>query len=56
VTTKVDAKMRDVLEADAERMGVYRADVAREAFDTYRKLRQAEFQCPHCERAIQIEP
>jgi len=56
ITTKVDAQMRDLLETDAERLGVYRSEVARQAFDTYAYLRRAEFECPHCERAIQIEP
>jgi hypothetical protein len=56
VTAKVDAVMRDRLDRDAERLGVYRAEVAREAFDVYRLLREAEFQCPHCDNEIQIEP
>lgn len=56
VTAKVDAEMRDLIDADAERLGVYRSEVARQAFDTYGRLRRAEFECPHCERAIQIQP
>jgi len=56
VTAKVDAQMRELLDQDAEMLGVYRAEVAREAFDTYRYLREAEFQCPHCQQNIQIEP
>ena len=56
LTTKVNTEMRDLLEEDAERLGVYRAEVARRAFDCYRNLRRAEFRCPHCENKIQIEP
>ena len=56
VTAKVDAEMRDLLDEDAERLGVYRAEVAREAFDTYRFLRTGEFECPHCGNRISIEP
>jgi hypothetical protein len=55
VSTKIDAEMRDFLDDDAERFGVYRAEVAREAFDVYRKLRCAQFGCPHCGQPIQIE-
>lgn len=56
VTTKVDAQMSDLLDEDAEMLGVYRSEIAREAFDTYRYLRVGEFECPHCENAISIEP
>lgn len=56
VTAKIDAQMRDLLDDDAERLGVYRSEVAREAFDTYRYLREGDFQCPHCANAIAIEP
>jgi hypothetical protein len=54
VTTKVDAEMRSLLERDAEKLGVYRSEVAREAFDTYRNLREGEFECPHCRQAIEF--
>lgn len=56
MTTKVDAEMRDLIDQDAERLGVYRAEVARQAFDTYRYLRRGEFECPHCSNHIAIEP
>jgi hypothetical protein len=56
VTAKVNAEMRDLIEQDAERLGVYRSEVARQAFDTYRYLREGEFQCPHCANKISIEP
>lgn len=56
VTAKVDDEMRDLLDDEAEEFGVYRAEVARRAFDTYRTLRQGEVCCPECETAITIEP
>lgn len=56
VTAKVNAEMRDLLDEDAEALGVYRAEVARQAFDTYRDLREGDFHCPHCSNAVSIEP
>jgi hypothetical protein len=56
VTAKVDVEMRDLLDEEAERLGVYRAEVARMAFDVYGDLRRADFHCPHCENSVQIEP
>lgn len=56
VTAKIDAEMRDLLDDDAERLGVYRSEVARQAFDVYRELRYAQFGCPHCGEPIQVEP
>jgi hypothetical protein len=55
VTTKIDAEMRDLLDEDADRLGVYRSEVVREAFDTYRYLREGEFECPHCSNHVSIE-
>lgn len=56
VTAKVDGEMRNRLDEDAEDLGVYRADVVREALDVYVALRLAEFQCPTCGEPIKIEP
>lgn len=55
VTTKVDADMENLLDADAEMLGIYRAEVVRLALDEYADLRQGQFECPHCNRPIQIE-
>lgn len=56
VTTKVDAEMEQLLDDDAEMLGVYRAEVVRIALDEYRDLRLGEFVCPHCETVVHIEP
>jgi hypothetical protein len=56
VTVRVDAEMLDLLDSDAEQFAVYRVEIVRRALDTYRLLRRAEFECPHCEQPIQIEP
>lgn len=56
VTAKVDAQMLDLLDNDAELVGVYRSELVRQVFDNYRELRRGEFQCPHCSNNIRIEP
>jgi hypothetical protein len=48
--------MEQLLDADAEMLGVYRAEVVRLALDEYRDLRQGDFECPHCGGTIQLEP
>ena len=56
VTAKVDAEMRESLDRDADRLGDFRADRVRDALSLYLKLRRAEFECPHCQKAIEIQP
>jgi hypothetical protein len=56
VTAKVDAETRESLDRDADRLSDFRADRVRDALSVYLQLRRAEFQCPHCEKAIQIQP
>jgi len=56
VTAKVDRDTRDLLDSDADTLGQYRADVVREALSQYVDLRCADFECPHCENHIQIQP
>jgi len=56
VGAKVDAEMRDFLDDDADALGKYRADVIREALVQYVNLRCADFQCPHCNSAVSIQP
>lgn len=56
VATNVNREMRDLLERDAEMLGVYQAEVVREALDNYANLRRGDFVCPHCENTVQIEP
>lgn len=56
VTAKVDSEMRESLDDDAEALGLYRADVIREALCQYVDLRRADFECPHCHNEVQIQP
>lgn len=56
MTTRVDGDMEQLLDDDAELLGVYRSEVVRLALDEYWDLRMGEFVCPHCDNAIQIEP
>lgn len=56
VATKVDDDMEQLLDADAQMLGVYRAEVVRLALDEYRDLRHGDFACPHCGDRIQLEP
>jgi hypothetical protein len=56
VTTKVDAEMRDRLENEAERIGVYRSEVIRRLLDTYAESADGELNCPNCGCELHIEP
>lgn len=55
VTTKVDAEMRDLLENESERVGVYRSEVIRRILDTYAESLDGELNCPSCGCELQIE-
>jgi hypothetical protein len=56
VTAKVDAETRESLDRDADRIGDFRADRIRDALTVYIDLRRADYECPHCENTIQLEP
>lgn len=56
VTAKVDAETRESLDRDADRLGDFRADRIRDALGVYIDLRRADFECPHCQRPIEINP
>jgi hypothetical protein len=56
VTAKVDGDMEQLLQDDAELLGVYRSEIVRLALDEWWDLRMGEFECPHCSETIQIEP
>jgi hypothetical protein len=55
VTAKVDAETRESLDRDADRMGDFRADRVRSALSVYLDLRRADFECPHCDRPIELQ-
>lgn len=55
ITAKVDADMRDLIDEDADRLGVYRAEVIRRVLDTYRESREDQLVCPHCDGRINFD-
>lgn len=48
VTAKVDAEMRDLLDEDADRLGVHRSELIRRVLDNYAAARNDELECPSC--------
>lgn len=44
--------MQEFLDAEADRLGVNRAELIRRLFDTYRESRREQMRCPHCEETI----
>lgn len=53
-STKVDDAMREFIEAEAERLGVPRAELHRRLLDFYKRSREDETPCPHCADDITI--
>jgi hypothetical protein len=56
VTAKVDGETTDALDADADRLGEFRADQIRRALTFYLQMRRGEFECPHCNDPIKYDP
>jgi hypothetical protein len=44
--------MDEFLHAEADRLGITRAEVMRRIFDIYRDSREEGFNCPNCEVTI----
>lgn len=55
VSAKVDAQMRDRIDAEAERLGVYRAEVVRRMLDAATELCEGDVSCPFCKEELQVE-
>jgi hypothetical protein len=56
VTARVDRETVESLDQDADRLGDFRADRMRDALGLYLDLRRGDFECPHCEQSITVEP
>lgn len=54
VSAKVDAGMRQFLEAEADRLDLCRSEVVRRVFDTYRASRDGELACPSCGEGLNL--
>jgi hypothetical protein len=52
IGSRVDKAMLEFLDAEAERLGVNRAELVRRMFDFYRESRREQMDCPHCEETI----
>jgi hypothetical protein len=52
IGSRVDKGMQEFLDAEAERLGVNRAELVRRLFDSYRESRREQMECPHCEETI----
>lgn len=55
VTAKVDAEMRDRIDEEAERLGVYRAEALRLHLDAAVELLDDDVECPHCGHTLHAE-
>jgi ribosomal protein L37AE/L43A len=44
--------MQEFLDAEADRLGVNRAEFLRRLLDTYRESRREQLDCPHCDETI----
>lgn len=52
VGSRIDKQMQEFLDAEADRLGVNRAELVRRMFDAYRESRREQMDCPHCEETI----
>jgi len=55
VSTKTDREMREWLQAEAEALGVTRAELIRRVFTAYRESRREKLSCPHCGETIVMD-
>lgn len=55
VSTKTDREMVEFLQAEADRLGVTRAELIRRIFTLYRQSRREQINCPHCEKTVKMD-
>jgi len=53
--TKVDRRMKEFLEDEADRLGTTKAELQRRLLDFYRESRETDTPCPNCGNDITIE-
>jgi Ribbon-helix-helix protein, copG family. len=54
IGSRVDKQMLEFLDAEAERLGVNRAELVRRLFDAYRESHREQMDCPHCGDTITL--
>jgi hypothetical protein len=54
VSAKVDREMRELLDEEAERLGVYRSEAVRRVLDHYAEAREGSA-CPHCGQELHVQ-
>jgi negative regulator of replication initiation len=54
-TTKIDREMSEYIDAEAERLGLSRAEFLRRMFDLYRESRRENTECPHCGEIVKFD-
>jgi len=53
--TKVDSSMREFIDAEADRLGVSKAEFHRRLLEFYRESRREQMDCPHCDGTIVMD-
>jgi negative regulator of replication initiation len=55
LATKVDRDMSEYVDAQAERLGVSKAEFHRRLLELYQESRREETDCPHCGDTIVLD-
>jgi hypothetical protein len=55
VSAKVDRDMKDWLAAEADRLGITRAELMRRMMQLYRESRNEQVDCPHCGKTVKMD-
>jgi negative regulator of replication initiation len=53
--TKVDAEMREFIDAETDRLGISKSEFHRRLLESYRDSRREQLDCPHCEKTIVMD-
>lgn len=53
--TKVDASMREFIEAETDRLGISKAEFHRRLLEFYRESRREQMDCPCCEDTVVMD-
>jgi hypothetical protein len=51
----VDSSMREFIDAEADRLGVSKAEFHRRLLEFYRESRREQMDCPHCDGTIVMD-
>lgn len=52
IGTKTDREMKQWVEAEADRLGITRAEFLRRVLELYQESRRENLECPHCGETV----